>query len=75
MANEQKDGGAVQDIEIFNVKASAENFRDTTDEFAKDVEDIQKIENLQSLTLHCVLYGNNHLQDFPILQSLTLPFN
>ena len=44
MANEQKDGGAVQDIEIFNVKASAENFRDTTDEFAKDVEDIQKIE-------------------------------
>lgn len=44
MANEQKDGGVVQDIEIFNVKASAENFRDTTDEFAKDVEDIQKIE-------------------------------
>ena len=44
MAKEQKDGGVVQDIEIFNVKASAENFRDTTDEFAKDVEDIQKIE-------------------------------
>ena len=44
MANEQKDGGAVQDIEIFNVKASAENFRGTTEEFAQDVEDIQKIE-------------------------------
>ena len=44
MANEQKDGGSVQDIEIFNVKASAENFRGTTEEFAQDVEDIQKIE-------------------------------
>ena len=44
MANEQKDGGSVQDIEIFNVKASAENFRGTTKEFAQDVGDIQKIE-------------------------------
>jgi len=43
MANEQKDGGSVQDIEIFNVKASAENFRGTTEEFAQDVEDIQKL--------------------------------
>ena len=44
MAKEQKDGGAVQDIEIFNVKSSAENFRGTTEEFAKDVEEIQKVE-------------------------------
>ena len=38
MAYEQKDGGAVQDIEIFNVKASAENFRETADQFNQDVE-------------------------------------
>ena len=33
MAYDQKDKGAVQDIEVFDVETSAENFRKTSKEF------------------------------------------
>ena len=50
MAYDQKDKGAVQQIESFNVKASAENFRDTANQFSKDASEIlnknEKKENL-----------------------------
>ena len=36
MAYEQEDGGAVQDIKSFDVNATAENFRETSDQFAED---------------------------------------
>lgn len=40
MAYDQKDKGAVQEIESFNVKASAENFRKTSDQFSQDTKEI-----------------------------------
>ena len=40
MAYEQKDKGAVQEIESFNVKASAENFRKTAEQFNEDSNEI-----------------------------------
>ena len=40
MAYDQKDKGAVQEIESFNVKASAENFRKTAEEFNQDSNEI-----------------------------------
>lgn len=40
MAYDQKDKGAVQEIESFNVKASAENFRQTAEQFNKDSNEI-----------------------------------
>ena len=40
MAYDQKDKGAVQEIESFNVKASAENFRKTSEQFNQDSNDI-----------------------------------
>ncbi|WP_440675941.1 secretin N-terminal domain-containing protein [Candidatus Pelagibacter sp. HIMB1593] len=40
MAYDQKDKGAVQEIESFNVKASAENFRQTAEQFNQDSNDI-----------------------------------
>ena len=40
MAYDQKDKGAVQEIESFNVKASAENFRKTSDQFTQDTKEI-----------------------------------
>jgi len=40
MAYDQKDKGAVQEIESFNVKASAENFRKTSDQFTQDTREI-----------------------------------
>ena len=50
MAYDQKDKGAVQKIESFNVKASAENFRKTAEQFSNDTKDIlnqnEKKENL-----------------------------
>ena len=50
MAYDQKDKGTIQDIESFDVKASAENFRKTANKFKKDTSDIlnknRKEENL-----------------------------
>ncbi len=40
MAYDQKDKGAVQEIESFNVKASAENFRKTSEKFSQDAKEI-----------------------------------
>ena len=40
MAYDTKDGGAVQEIESFNVKASAENFRNEAENFSDDTRDI-----------------------------------
>ena len=40
MAYDLKDKGAVQEIESFNVKASAENFRQTAEQFNQDSNDI-----------------------------------
>ncbi|MDC0944528.1 secretin N-terminal domain-containing protein [Candidatus Pelagibacter sp.] len=40
MAYNQKDKGAVQEIESFNVKASAENFRKTSEQFSQDTKEI-----------------------------------
>jgi len=40
MAYDQKDKGAVQEIESFNVKASAENFRKTSEQFNQDANEI-----------------------------------
>ena len=40
MAYDQKDKGAVQEIESFNVKASAENFRKTAEQFNQDSNEI-----------------------------------
>ena len=48
MAFEQEDGGAVQGINTFDVNATAENFRETSDQFAADAKGIKnknKIEN------------------------------
>ena len=41
MAYEQEDKGAVQDIEAFDVNATAENFRETSDEFAEDARKLK----------------------------------
>ena len=40
MAYDTKDGGAVQEINSFNVKASAENFRNEAGNFSDDTRDI-----------------------------------
>ncbi len=40
MAYDQNDKGAVQEIESFNVKASAENFRKTAEQFNQDSNEI-----------------------------------
>ena len=40
MAYDLKDKGAVQEIESFNVKASAENFRKTSEQFSQDTKEI-----------------------------------
>ena len=40
MAYDTKDGGAVQEIDSFNVKASAENFRNEAESFSNDTRDI-----------------------------------
>ena len=50
MAYDQKDKGAVQEIESFNVKASAENFRESAEQFSNDTREIlNKNEKNQNL--------------------------
>ena len=46
MAKDMEGKGAVQDIEIFNVKKTAENFKETKNEFKDDVEEIRDLENI-----------------------------
>ena len=45
MSYDQDDKGAVQDIEAFNVVSTAENFRETSTQFAKDTIDIMSRNN------------------------------
>ena len=40
MAYDQKDKGAVQDIESFNLMTSAENFRTSAEKFSKETNEI-----------------------------------
>ena len=49
MAYDTKDGGAVQGIEAFNMKSSAENFRETSEKFAKDAVEIKERNNAPPL--------------------------
>ena len=49
MAYDTKDGGAVQDIEAFNMKSSAENFRETSEKFAKEAVEIKERNNAPPL--------------------------
>ena len=42
MAYEQEDGGAVQDIDAFDVEATAENFKDTSKEFKDKTKRIKE---------------------------------
>ena len=48
MAYEQEDGGAVQGMNTFNVNASAENFRETSDQFAADAKGIKKKKKIEN---------------------------
>ena len=60
MAYDQKDKGAVQEIESFNVKSSAENFRKTSDQFSKDTRDIlNKNSKSENLVRRIALTNNN----------------
>ena len=45
MSYDQDDKGAVQDIEAFNVVSTAENFRETSTQFAQDTIDIMSRNN------------------------------
>jgi len=60
MAYDQDDKGAVQEIESFNVKASAENFRNTSQEFSKDTSEIlNKNRKEENLVRRISLTGGN----------------
>ena len=60
MAYDQKDKGAVQEIESFNVKSSAENFRKSSDQFSKDTRDIlNKNSKSENLVRRIALTNNN----------------
>jgi len=60
MAYDQKDKGAVQEIESFNVKSSAENFRKSSEQFSKDTRDIlNKNSKSENLVRRIALTNNN----------------
>ena len=60
MAYDQKDKGAVQEIESFNVKSSAENFRKSSDQFSKDTSEIlNKNSKSENLVRRIALTNNN----------------
>ena len=60
MAYDQKDKGAVQEIESFNVKSSAENFRKSSGQFSKDTRDIlNKNSKSENLVRRIALTNNN----------------
>jgi len=67
MAYDTKDGGAVQDIEAFNMKSSAENFRETSEKFAKDAVEIKERNNAPPLKRRVSLNPDN-LIDKPSLK-------
>ncbi|MEL0244039.1 MAG: hypothetical protein VW955_06350, partial [Gammaproteobacteria bacterium] len=67
MAYDTKDGGAVQDIEAFNMKSSAENFRETSEKFAKDAVEIKERNNAPPLKRRVSLNPDNSI-DKPSLK-------
>lgn len=63
MSKNMEGKGAVQDIEMFNVKNTAENFRKTSDKFATDVKEISKTNNSNnSLKRRIPLNSNNETE-------------
>ena len=62
MAYDTKDGGAVQDIEAFNMKSSAENFRETSEKFAKDAVEIKERNNAPPLKRRVSLNPDNSIE-------------
>ena len=60
MAYDTKDGGAVQEIDSFNVKASAENFRNEAESFSNDTREIlNKNKTEQNLVRRISLTDNS----------------
>ena len=60
MAYDTKDGGAVQEIDSFNVKASAENFRNEAESFSDDTREIlNKNKTEQNLVRRISLTDNS----------------
>ena len=63
MAYDTKDGGTVQEINSFNVKASAENFRNEAKNFSNDTRDIlNKNKTQQNLVRRISLTDNSENQ-------------
>jgi len=63
MAYDQKDKGAVQEIESFNVKASAENFRKTAEQFNQDsIEILNKNKKEEKLVRRISLTEGKELE-------------
>ena len=48
MAYEQEDGGAIQEISAFDVEATAENFKESSDEFAQKTKKISEVQKNNS---------------------------
>ena len=64
MAYDQKDKGAVQEIESFNVKSSAENFRESAEQFSSDTREIiNKNEKKENLVRRISLTNTGENQD------------
>ena len=70
MAYDQKDKGAVQEIESFNVKSSAENFRKSSDQFSKDTRDILNKNSKSKNLVRRIALTNNNQQETKALTLL-----
>ena len=67
MAKDMEGKGAVQDIEAFNVVKTAENFRETADQFAADVKKVKSKNNANETTPRRVSLDHNSGLDKPPL--------
>ena len=63
MAYEQEDGGAVQGIGSFDVTSTAENFRETSDQFAEDAKKIKEKNDANKATPRRVSLNHNAGED------------
>ena len=70
MAYDQKDKGAVQEIESFNVKSSAENFRKSSDQFSKDTSEILNKNSKSKNLVRRIALTNNNQQETKALTLL-----
>ena len=70
MAYDQKDKGAVQEIESFNVKSSAENFRKSSGQFSKDTRDILNKNSKSKNLVRRIALTNNNQQETKALTLL-----